>query len=57
MYSIYEMIGNFFAKVAEFDTMYEVQDYFDERLNAADINPDDESEVELFYSYFSIERV
>lgn len=57
MYSIYEMIGNFSAKVAEFDTMYEVQDYFDERLNAADINPDDESEVELFYSYFSIERV
>lgn len=56
MYSIYEMIGNTSAKVAECDTMYEVQDYFDERLNAADINLNDESEVELFYSYFSVEE-
>lgn len=56
MYSIYEMIGNISAKVAECDTMYEVQDYFDERLNAADINLNDESEVELFYSYFSVEK-
>ena len=57
MYTIYEQIGNFADVVARFDNWYEVQDYLSDRLDAAGIDPDDDSAVQLFYSYFDVQSV
>lgn len=52
MYEVYESIGNFSEKVFESENFYDVQDYLTERFENSD-----ETDEELFYSYFSIETV
>ena len=48
-YKVYEAIGNFSAMVFESENFYEVQDYLQERFDNSN-----ETDEELFYSYFSI---
>lgn len=55
-YAVYEQIGNFCDIVFSSDSFYEVQDFLENRLLNSGINLDDESEVEAFYSYFSIDE-
>lgn len=57
MYTVSEMIGNFSEIVYRSEFWYDVQEYLENRLNESDTDPEDESAVELFYSYFSIESV
>lgn len=61
MFKVYEMIGNFSHEVFTSDIWNEVQDYLTSRWwtycaeNGVDL--DDDTEEELFYSYFSIDEV
>ena len=57
MYTVCETMGNFSEVVYRADSWYDVQSYFESRLYDSDIDPDDESAVQLFYSYFSVESV
>ena len=54
-YQVWEQIGNF-ADVVFSGTFNECQDYLEDRLLESGTNIDDESAVELFYSYFSIDE-
>lgn len=56
-YNVYEQIGNFADVVFTSNNFNEVQDYLQERFLNSDYNIDDESEEELFYSYFHIEEI
>lgn len=54
IYDVYEQIGNFADVVFTSENFYDVQDYLEERFLNSGYNIDDESEEELFYSYFTI---
>lgn len=56
VYNVYESIGNFCDIVFTSDSFNDVQDYLQNRLDNSDVNIDDETEVENFYSYFSIDE-
>ena len=60
-FRVYEMIGNYSKLVLSAETFNEAQDFIQSELEvAADeniINLDDESQVENFLSYYSIEEV
>lgn len=56
-YQVWEQIGNF-ADVVFTGTFNECQDYLEDRLlERTDIDPTNEAEVELFYSYFGLEEI
>ena len=56
VYNVYESIGNFCDIVFTSDSFNECQDYLENRLYTSEIDIDDETEVENFYSYFSIDE-
>lgn len=60
-YVINESIGNFSNEVFESDIFDEIQEYLQNRYNAAiengDYEENNEAEEELFYSYFSISEI
>ena len=57
IYNVYEQIGNFANLVFTSEYFDDIQEYLESRLVESDYNVDDESEVQLFYSYFTIEEV
>ena len=57
IYNVYEQIGNFADIVFTSDNFYDVQDYLQDRFLNSGYNIDDESEEQLFYSYFHIEEI
>lgn len=56
-YNVYKQIGNFSKLVFTSDNFYEVQDFFEDEKYNAGIDPENDSELALFYSYYSIEEV
>ena len=56
-YNVYQQIGNFSGLVFTSDNFYEVQDFMENKKIDAGVDPENESELALFYSYFSIEEV
>lgn len=56
IYNVYQQIGNFGGLVFTSDNFYEVQDFLENKRIDAGVDPDDEAELALFYSYFSIEE-
>lgn len=57
MYNVCETMGNFSEIVYRTDSWYDAQEYLESRLYESDTDPEDESAVQLFYSYFSVESV
>lgn len=56
-YNVYQQIGNFDKLVFTSDNFYEVQDFFEDEKFKAGIDPENDSELALFYSYYHIEEV
>ena len=55
-YNVYEAFGNYSFLAFTSDSFNECQDYLENRLLESEVDIDNESEVENFYSYFSIEE-
>lgn len=56
IYKVYHQIGNFADVVFTSDNFYEVQDFMENERIGAGVDPDDEAELALFYSYYWIDE-
>ena len=56
-YNVYKQIGNFSELVFTSDNFYEVQDFSEDEKYNAGIDPENDSELALFYSYYYIDEV
>jgi len=56
-YNVYQQIGNFSGLIFTSNDFYEVQDFMENKRIDEGVDPENKSELALFYSYFSIEDV